>query len=119
MRRLLETALLLTAALACLYRFGEGYKVTLGLTSDDPDVHAIASNFLFSLCPGARESTHVGAIATYMLPKDIDVADLFQRMEAHKSNVGVREWGLTQASLEEVFVKVVETAETESGAALV
>ena len=35
-----------------------------------------------------------------------------QVLEENKAAVGIREWGVTQTSLEEVFVKVVERAES-------
>jgi len=49
-----------------------------------------------------------------MLPKkDIEVSSVFRSMEdrSNRAAYGIREWGLTQTSLEEVFVKIVRDDE--------
>ena len=100
-----------TGALRCVgtqqrlkNRFGDGYKLNINIASAEDGVYAAASRFICeSLCPGAREFSHVGTSVSYMLPREgLDVALLFQSMEEHKTVVGIREWGLTQTSLEEV-----------------
>ena len=96
-------------------RFGDGYKLTLSLANGKPETMAAARAFVATqLCAGAKEVAAAGTSATLtcMLPREgVDVASLFQLLEQHKSGVGIREWGVTQTSLEEVFVKVVEQAE--------
>ena len=51
---------------------------------------------------------------SYVLPRNaVDVAALFQIMEARKAEGGIKEFGLSECSLEEVFIKVVTAAESE------
>ena len=98
-----------------LPRFGDGYKLSLSLVDDAAfTLHKTRTFVTGTLCPGAVETSCQGNSITYMLPRQgVDVAGLFQTLEASKASVGVREWGVTQTSLEEVFVKVVERAEAE------
>lgn len=64
-----------------------------------------------------RTAGRVGNNLSYVLPRrGVDVAALFQILEACKSDGGIAEWGLSQCSLEEVFIKVVTTAEEEEAA---
>ncbi len=51
-----------------------------------------------------------------MLPiEDVDVAKLFNTLERQKRHHGVTEWGISQASLEEVFIKVATASEEQEG----
>jgi len=69
---------------------------------------------LTTLCKTAVLVQQFGKTYTYMLPKkDIEVSSVFRSMEdrSNRSLYGIREWGLTQTSLEEVFVKIVRDDE--------
>ncbi len=56
---------------------------------------------------GSAASGGGTTIRTYVLPvRELDVARTFQVMEQHKARLGVREFGLTQSTLEDVFVKL-------------
>lgn len=46
---------------------------------------------------------------------DVDVAKLFNTLELQKRRYGVTEWGISQASLEEVFIKVAAASEEQEG----
>ena len=45
----------------------------------------------------------------------VDVAKLFNTIERQKRRYGVAEWGISQASLEEVFIKVAVASEQQEG----
>eukprot|EP01044_Picomonas_judraskeda_P006513 COSAG03_NODE_652_length_6449_cov_3.581732_2_plen_104_part_00 len=54
-------------------------------------------------------------LLSYTVPlTDGDVAQIFNVMERSKRQYGITEWGVTQASLEEVFVKVVTEWEDQA-----
>ena len=60
----------------------------------------------------------LGRQQTFVLPMaDVDVAKLFNTLERQKRRYGVTEWGISQASLEEVFIKVATAAEEQEGVA--
>ena len=41
------------------------------------------------------------------------MATLFNTLERQKGLYGVKEWGISQASLEEVFIKIAEKSEED------
>jgi len=110
-------------------RFGEGYKLTVNIDQDakarpsgvenkteqkGTEVRTDLHDFILSFCTTALLVSHFGKTYTYMLPKkDIEVSSVFRLMEdrSNRSAHGIREWGLTQTSLEEVFVKIVRDDE--------
>ena len=66
------------------------------------------NDFIMSLSAKAQFVSRFGAHLTYTVPlAGGDVAQIFNKMEESKRDLGVVEWGVTQASLEEVFIKVV------------
>lgn len=50
------------------------------------------------------------------LAQGVKISKVFEVMEREKAALGVTQWGLSQMSLEEVFVKIVEEAEGQGGA---
>ena len=50
------------------------------------------------------------------LAEGVRISRVFEIMEREKAGLGVRQWGLSEMSLEEVFVKIVEEAEGLGGA---
>ena len=101
-------------------RFGEGYKLSLILRDEGPPAWRAADVFVADHVSRIARRTPgtVGNSVTYVLPRNgVDVAALFQILEARKTEGGIKEWGLTQCSLEEVFIKVVTQAEDEEAAA--
>lgn len=116
-------------------RFGDGYHLSLTL-SVPPGVASTAAGitYLESLAtmvhqfvithvhPNSRFINRVSASITYLLPREgVDVANIFSVLETAKTqhvypdgNVGpalISEYGISQASLEDVFIRVVEAAE--------
>eukprot|EP01046_Picozoa_sp_COSAG06_P065130 COSAG06_NODE_15862_length_1039_cov_1.134043_2_plen_77_part_00 len=58
----------------------------------------------------------LGRQQTFVMPMDnVDVAKLFNTLERQKRRYGVKEWGISQASLEEVFIKVATASEQDEG----
>lgn len=102
-------------------RFGEGYKLTINLAQQDekkyvgPDYSTKVEplqEFIDSICPTNHLVHSFGKSKCYMLPKQsVTLSGLFAILERNKTKYGIREWGLTQTSLEEVFVKIVKDAE--------
>jgi len=93
-------------------KFGDGFKLTLNCSREGQDVSAL----LADLCSGARLVHSLGRQQTFVLPiEDVDVAKLFNTLERQKRHHGVTEWGISQASLEEVFIKVATASEEQEG----
>ena len=87
-------------------KFGDGFKITINVDGIGriPGI----DDLMRSLSPDAKQVVCFGTQLTYTVPMaDGDVAQVFNVMEQSKRSKGITEWGVTQASLEEVFVKVV------------
>jgi ABC-type multidrug transport system ATPase subunit len=109
------------------HRFGSGYRLTLHLAPPSPAaLEATAARahayVVRTLSPSALLLSRVGTSMTYVLPRGTDVAAVFAALDAVRGRSGseIAEFGVQQASLEEVFVKVVKGSEavaTGAGAA--
>jgi ABC-type multidrug transport system ATPase subunit len=93
-------------------KFGDGFKLTLNCDQEGQD----NSGLLAEICDGARLVHALGRQQTFVMPIDnLDVAHLFNTLEREKKSFGVKEWGISQASLEEVFIKVATTSDEQEG----
>jgi len=45
--------------------------------------------------------------------KNVSISKLFMEMEEKKNEAGIEDWGISQTTLEEVFLKIVQIDETE------
>jgi len=112
-------------------RFGDGYKLTLTL-SDPTSVGLEAARAFVSSAISRRSRlvSHVGATAVFALPVDgVDVAAVFQLLHSARAAGGVTgsaaappgrtgcfvEYGISPATLEDVFIRVCEAGSTTSG----
>ena len=96
-------------------KYGDGFKITVNV--DGPSRIAGIEQLMSSLSDGAKRVLAFGLQLTYTVPlADGDVAQIFNVMEKSKKLLGITEWGVTQASLEEVFVKVVTEWEDQTQA---
>ena len=94
-------------------RFGDGYKLSVQIdaaTGADEVVAFVKRE----VCAGALLATKLTPTSfTFGLPKDqIVVSAVFNTMERNKARLGIQNWGITQASLEEVFVKIALESES-------
>ena len=85
-----------------------------GVDTSHYDYEGVARFVEAEVCSQAQVVSTMGSSMAFMLPREqVTVSRIFNRMEANKAAVGVLNWGITQASLEEVFVKVATLAEAE------
>ena len=100
-------------------KYGEGFRLAMTIRSAKPDDAAAVDSYVRQrVSEHAIKVQHVVNNVEYLLPRDsVDVADAFERLENSKNTdeLPITEWGLTQSSLEDVFVSVVEHAEHRIG----
>ena len=108
-------------------RYGEGYRLTLTLAVPPGLAASAAGQAFLDTVAGAthamvvqlvdaraRLTSRVGTGMTYVLPGALDVARAFDTLEQQKRGGGeglpplISEFGLSQSTLEDVFVAVVE-----------
>jgi len=100
-------------------KYGSGFSVTLQLKAgaEDPErlasLQAKAESLVKGLCTGALVERTFGSHVTFTLPTDgADEVTIFANLE---SAAFVKDWSISQSSLEEVFIRVVEANEMQSG----
>ena len=96
-------------------RFGGGYHLTL---SRDIGATVPGTEILETVhmsVPGARMLTDVGAEVSIQLPKDAapHFPKLFEHLDAGKIDLQVQHYGLSQATLEEIFLKIASNEDLD------
>lgn len=101
-------------------RFGKGYRLALTLASDDDAAVERAVAFVHAnVSAEARLATRVNANLSFSLPREgVDVPAIFVTFQDRKAEAGVVDFGISQTSLEDVFVRVVKQAEAQHEAEL-
>jgi ABC-type multidrug transport system ATPase subunit len=121
------------------HRYGSNYSLTATV---NPGMVPKAKEFLSSLAPGAYASAAIlpshpsaaldlrahcavlGAVASALVGdtlrcsipiSSITPEQIFSKMEAARQTVGVRDWGVANASLEDVFIQVTPSALCRTG----
>jgi len=93
-------------------RHGQGYRLSFTLKREGSEVdEALLRN---ELCPTATLIYSFAKSRVYLLPtEDTNLGTLFDKLVNMKESLGVREWGLSQATLEEAFIRICEEAGTK------
>ncbi|GAM27254.1 hypothetical protein SAMD00019534_104290 [Acytostelium subglobosum LB1] len=87
-------------------RFGNGFKLEVVPVADqyrESIVHTVMSTY-----PTAITEEAVGQELIFLIPKQEDIGRIFEVIANNKVQMGVKEWGVSQTSLEEIFMKMVE-----------
>eukprot|EP01062_Namystynia_karyoxenos_P077645 TRINITY_DN785_c0_g1_i6.p1 TRINITY_DN785_c0_g1~~TRINITY_DN785_c0_g1_i6.p1 ORF type:complete len:1691 (+),score=484.16 TRINITY_DN785_c0_g1_i6:971-6043(+) len=86
-------------------RYGGGFRLGLMMATADAEVSA---QLLQTLSPAGAELVYrFGKTRTYLLAqRDLALSAVFEVLDAARSEHGIREWDLSQATLDEVFVRV-------------
>eukprot|EP01114_Cavostelium_apophysatum_P009754 TRINITY_DN2300_c0_g1_i1.p1 TRINITY_DN2300_c0_g1~~TRINITY_DN2300_c0_g1_i1.p1 ORF type:complete len:1800 (+),score=493.64 TRINITY_DN2300_c0_g1_i1:225-5624(+) len=92
-------------------RFGEGFKLSVQVErgySPKP-----AHKFVKKLVPDAVKINELAGTANFQVPKtSISLEQAFQEMEAHKDELHITDWAITNTTLEEVFLRISEGSKT-------
>jgi len=69
-------------------------------------------NIVQRLTPNANKIYHLSGTQKFELPKeDVKIANIFEAVEVAKRNFTVFAWGLSDTTLEDVFIKVAREAQ--------
>lgn len=95
-------------------RFGSGYRLTMTLGSANAPVEEFVRRHVSA---DARLDSRMGTSATFVLPRgSVKISSLFHVMDTRKQEADIIEWGISQTSLEEVFVRIATEAEDTAAA---
>ncbi|KAF9667754.1 hypothetical protein SADUNF_Sadunf15G0056300 [Salix dunnii] len=90
-------------------RYGGSYVFTMTTSvNDEHDVEQMVRR----LSPGAEKTYQMAGTQKFEMPKqEVSIADVFEAVEVAKSRFPVYAWGLSDTTLEDVFIKVANSAQ--------
>ena len=81
------------------------------MTTSVNDEHEV-EQMVLRLSPSAERTYQMAGTQKFEMPKEeISIADVFQAVEVAKSRFPVYAWGLSDTTLEDVFIKVANSAQ--------
>lgn len=96
-------------------RFGSGYQLKLSLENPaSKELLQTIDEFVATLSSSAPRLTSSvgGRTRAYTLERQsTSISHVFATMERRSTDLGIREWGITMTTLDEVFLHIVEAAE--------
>jgi len=102
-------------------RYGQFYKITV---TTPEKYEPKAKRFLQKIAPELREINTLAGVAHYEAPREgIKLSTLFSEIQKNQKRLHIIDWGISNTTLEEVFIKIAtesdvvrkeKKAETES-----
>eukprot|EP00727_Mastigamoeba_balamuthi_P009933 m51a1_g5562 hypothetical protein (816) ;mRNA; f:577506-581091 len=87
-------------------RFGGGYSIRASFKAADEER---VDKFVESIAPGAHVTDSMKGLKTWRVPTGASVAAIFHKMVDGCFNAGITNWGVAQASLEDVFLALAKS----------
>lgn len=93
--------------------YGRGFKITFACRPENVDR---ASAYIASLLPSTakRLDSFVTSESWEFETSPGLIQRLFEEIEAHKHEHGIDDWGLSQTSLEEVFLRIIQDTDADA-----
>ncbi|KAJ6248938.1 atp-binding cassette transporter subfamily a abca [Anaeramoeba flamelloides] len=94
-------------------RSGKGFKFMVHCYEKHQNK---VEQFVNRLFPNATILNSLAGTTNYEIPKDdVVLSDIFQIMEEEKDKVGILDWGISQTTLEEVFLEITKDSQVYQG----
>jgi len=92
-------------------KYGSGFKISVTCAPED---HNKAANYIESLLPEgwAKLDDFVGNFSYQFQASEI--SSLFKKIGENKDEYGIKFWGISQTTLEEVFLRIINEADAEA-----
>ena len=90
-------------------RFGKGYRLTLILEDKRKEnaTEAVEALIREILPQASKLEKALGGIVEYEVDREgMTISDVHEKIEGKKRALGIPDWGLTETTLEEVFMRV-------------
>ena len=92
-------------------KYGSGFKVS---ASCDPKDNERATRYIESLLPpGSRKVDEFTGTFSYEFQAQ-EISSLLREIGEHKDEHGIQFWGITQTTLEEVFLHIIKETDAEA-----
>jgi len=94
-------------------KYGIGYHMTL--IKDSHCITSVIENLVKSIIPFAEMKTDLGMELCFILPVNLTskFSSLFEILENNKTHLGIASLGISNTTMEEVFIKVTEIANSK------
>merc|ERR1712039_672635 len=99
-------------------KYGGGYHLFVNCRKDLENIdqlqiiHANVKNFIAKILPGSELSEDNNGNFTFNVPLEgLKVSSLFDQIEGQRKVLGISDWGISQCTLEDVFLEVVKNSE--------
>uniref|UniRef100_A0A1D2A8G4 ABC transporter domain-containing protein n=1 Tax=Auxenochlorella protothecoides TaxID=3075 RepID=A0A1D2A8G4_AUXPR len=94
-------------------RFGGYYVFTIMTPAEEGES---AHRLVLSMSPNARQTYSLAGTRKYELPvSDVTLAGVFEAMTTAAAHLTILDWGIANATLEEVFIKLAKHLGVEGG----
>lgn len=91
-------------------KFGKGFNLTVNFNPPDQQV---VMDYVKKILPEAKIHTRFIGVAIFKLRGEIKVSELFREIEENKAKYKVKDWAISQISIEDVFLDIVKKDEEE------
>eukprot|EP01122_Echinamoeba_exundans_P012286 TRINITY_DN5094_c0_g1_i1.p1 TRINITY_DN5094_c0_g1~~TRINITY_DN5094_c0_g1_i1.p1 ORF type:complete len:939 (+),score=203.70 TRINITY_DN5094_c0_g1_i1:58-2817(+) len=98
-------------------RYGKYYKIQV---TTDIEHEQQARKHLEKIAPGVELINTLAGTATYEVSRDaVKLHEVFRSLESNKQDLHIRDWGISNTTLEEVFLKITQKGAEDEAAAVV
>lgn len=92
-------------------KFGEGYSLKVNFS---PENEELTTGFVKKILPTASPEESFAGNITYRIPSaGFAMSELLTQMIQHKDDAKILDWGVSQTTLEDVFLNIVRSDEAE------
>ncbi|PWV12746.1 putative ABC transporter [Trypanosoma cruzi] len=113
-----RVAIMVNGSLRCLgnkthlkRKYGSGFEMVIRMADDE--MRERTEEFIAMYFPAAKLNEVRGNRCTYALPATTILSEAFGLLEAHRNEVGIADYTLSQTSIEQVFLRISEQAQQE------
>ncbi|KYQ93670.1 ABC transporter A family protein [Tieghemostelium lacteum] len=110
-----RVAIMVNGRLSCIgtpnhlkVKYGSGYQLDIEpITNEITQNRPLIDNYIRQLYPTAKPIERMGSTMSYEIPiEDISLSRVFREIEEKKYELGIKDFSLSQSSLEKVFLKL-------------
>ncbi|KMZ69468.1 ABC transporter A family member [Zostera marina] len=88
-------------------RYGGSYIFTM--TTSGTEAEQQVENLVLHLSPNAQKIYQISGTQKFEIPKqDVKISDIFKSVEVAKKKFSIQAWGISDTTLEDVFIKVAK-----------
>ncbi|CAL5059515.1 unnamed protein product [Urochloa decumbens] len=93
-------------------KYGGTYVLTVTTVAGEEEM---VEQLVRSVCPAANRVYHISGTQKFEMPKQgLKISQVFQAMQHAKSWLNISAWGLSDATLEDAFIKVASESDISS-----